>query len=144
MMRATSHSARWKAGRIEVKPTTGCSRKPLTGMCSGVRRPSTSTTPRIDADLFLRFAKRRGLDGLARLDAAAGQRHLSGVIAKAGTANRQRQMQRVVMRLARRSFREGGIDQQQRRAVVRAVGQLQRIPADSRRRRHAQLRLEAG
>ena len=43
-------------------PTIGCSRKPLTGMSSGVSAPRTRTLAGVERDFLVRFAQRRLLD----------------------------------------------------------------------------------
>ena len=64
--------------------TIGCRRKPLTGMSSGVSAPSTRTSSSGSADLLVRLAQRRLLEGLARIDDAAGQRHLAAMAQRLG------------------------------------------------------------
>ena len=70
-IRATSPSDGVRCGRARDRATIGCSRKPLTGMSSGVSAPSTRTPSSASADLLVRLAQRRLLERLARIDDAA-------------------------------------------------------------------------
>ena len=88
---------------------------------------------RVEADFLVRLAQRRFFEGLPFVHAAAGQRHLAGVVAKGGAAHGQRDMKPAVVR----------VDQQQHRALTRARREFLRFPPEPGLGRHAELRVEA-